>query len=111
MCFTRARSAASISPRPISHERHRLLAQHVQARLDARHHHRMVQILRHDHHQRIQFATVDHRPVVGVDLGYVVLLGQSLGATPIATTYCAYAGARMRAQSRKVEVGDPVAGA
>ena len=65
----------------------------------------MVQILRHDHHQRIQFATVDHRPVVGVDLGYVVLLGQSLGATPIATTYCAYA-ARMRAQSRKVEVGD-----
>lgn len=71
----------------------------------------MVQILRHDHQQRIQFATVDHRPVVGVDLGYVVLLGQSLGATPIATTYCAYAGARMRAQSRKVEVGDPVAGA
>ena len=50
-----------------------------------------MQILRHDHHQRIQFATVDHRPVVGVDLGYVVLLGQSLGATPIGTTYCAYA--------------------
>jgi hypothetical protein len=61
----------------------------------------MVQILRRDHRQRIQFVTVDHRPVVGVDLRYVVLVGQSLAATPIGTTYCAYAGARMRAQSRR----------
>jgi hypothetical protein len=51
--------------RLIGRQRQRLLAQHMHSGPEARHHHRVVQILRRDNHQRIKPAGFHHRPIVG----------------------------------------------